>query len=231
MKKIDENYFIKDNDVNYEQTIDASLYPGEKILWRAKPNKKCYYANSWFKYIFIGAIWLIFDGAFIVVTLVNIKNIPSFAIFGLVIFFVFHLLPVWLCISSVITARRRWKLEEYAFTDTRILIHRGIIGTNIISIGYDSITSVNIKIGFMERMYKVGDIYIVSNGQTNVFQDIEDPYFIYGRLQKIANDIKTDIIYPNAYRPKENPGYKTSYNPQTFDQRKSKFMDDSKDIE
>ena len=42
-------------------------------------------------------------------------------------------------------------------------------------------------------------------------EDITDPYFIYSQLKKIANDIKQDILYPNALRPEENPGYKTSY--------------------
>ena len=27
----------------------------------------------------------------------------------------------------------------------------------------------------------------------------------------IANDIKTDIYYPNSLRPKENEGYKTEF--------------------
>ena len=38
-----------------------------------------------------------------------------------------------------------------------------------------------------------------------------DPLFITQKLQAIANDIKTDIYYPNSLRPKENEGYKTEY--------------------
>lgn len=41
--------------------------------------------------------------------------------------------------------------------------------------------------------------------------DVENPYEIYGKLQNIVLDIQTDIEFPNAYRPDENPGYNTKY--------------------
>ena len=41
--------------------------------------------------------------------------------------------------------------------------------------------------------------------------DIENPMDIYPRIQKIVMDIQTDIEFPNAYRPTENPGYNTEY--------------------
>ena len=43
------------------------------------------------------------------------------------------------------------------------------------------------------------------------FLDIENPQEIYSRLQKIVLDIQTDIEFPNALRPDENPGYNTKY--------------------
>ena len=43
------------------------------------------------------------------------------------------------------------------------------------------------------------------------FLDIENPMDIYPRLQKIIMDIQTDIEFPNAYRPSENPGYNTEF--------------------
>ena len=71
-------------------------------------------------------------------------------------------------------------------------------------------------------MCKVGDIYIVSTNGKSMIEDIENPYYIYSELQRIANDIKADIIYPNAYRPGENPGYKTSYKGETNLKQKNK---------
>lgn len=43
----------------------------------------------------------------------------------------------------------------------------------------------------------------------NRFIGIEHPYDTFRLLKGVAFNTKTDILYPNAYRPAENPGYKT----------------------
>ena len=78
--------------------------------------------------------------------------------------------------------------------------------------------NVSLKIGVIDKLLKVGDIYIdtgnttfTNSGTKKLFMtllDIEKPYT---RLQKIVLDIQSDIEFPNAYRPSENPGYKTKY--------------------
>lgn len=211
MKKIDPKYFINENNVNYLPTIDEILDDGEEILWKGKPKKISYILNSCLKFLPIALVWLAFDIGFIVMMTHVMNEIDWWLILIFVIFFMFHLLPVWLWISSIVTSFRRLKIEEYAFTNKRIIIKKGLIAADIKSINYESLTSVNIRIGIIERMCKVGDIYIVSKNEKYVIEDISDPYFIYQKLSKIANDIKSDIIYPNAYRPNENPGFKTSY--------------------
>ena len=111
----------------------------------------------------------------------------------------------------MISSFKRHKVEEYAFTDKRILVKKGFIGSDVKSILYSSIVSVNLKVGLVEKMCHVGDIYIVSQNEKVVLEDIKDPLFIVTKLQKISNDIKADIYYPNALRPDENPGYNTKY--------------------
>ena len=76
---------------------------------------------------------------------------------------------------------------------------------------YSEVESVSARVGILERIFKVGDIYILSTSQREVLQDIPDPYFILNRLKKITFDIKTDIYYPNDLRPDENHGYNTKY--------------------
>ena len=69
-------------------------------------------------------------------------------------------------------------------------------------------------------MLKVGDIYITSNNKAQVLWDIENPYIISNKLQKIVSDIKTDIQYPNALRPETNSGYKTKLADENFNNSK-----------
>ena len=211
MKRVDEKYFIKSNDVDYDPTIESVLSADEQILWRSKPKRLSFILSAFFKFFFIALIWGLFDGFAIAMIAINMPKLDWWLILILVIFFSLHLIPVWIWIVSIITASKRQRREEYAFTDKRIIIKNGLIGSNIQSIFYSSITSINLKIGLIERMCKVGDIYITADTTKAIMEDISDPYFIYGQLQKIANDIKQDILYPNALRPDENPGYKTSY--------------------
>lgn len=211
MKKIDEKYFINPKgDVN-KTRIEDSLEEDEKILWQGKPLRKSFLLNSFIKLLPFAIIWLGVDVFFIVMLCSFTSEIPTPLIIFLCFFFLIHLLPVWIWIYNVISASKRQKIEEYAFTNKRILVKQGFIGSTIISVFYSSIDSVNLKVGVIEKICHVGDIYIVSKNQKIVLEDINDPLFITQKLQAIANDIKTDIYFPNSLRPKENEGYKTEY--------------------
>ena len=199
MKTVDEKYFINDTKGN-NFSIEDSLSSDESLLWKGKPLRKSFILNSVLKFLPFALIWLIFDTLFIVLLVLNVKEIPTIVIVFLAIFFLFHLIPVWLWIYSIISASKKQKIEEYAFTNKRILIKQGFIGSTIISVFYDSINSVNLKIGIIEKMCHVGDIYILSNNQKVVLEDILDPIFITAKLQDIALTNKKDIYFPNNLR-------------------------------
>ena len=211
MGKIDENYF-KTSDKDYTQ-IDEIIDDGEKILWRGKPKKSAYVLNAFLKMLPIAIIWLAFDGAFIALLLTQMgwDMIPAPMKVFIFVFFAFHLVPVWIWIANVVTANRQHKNLEYAFTNRRIIVRSGIIGIDFKNVFYTDVEAVNLKVGIVDKMLKVGDIYINSKAGATVIFDIDNPYFITGRLQKIVADIKTDTLFPNNLRPEENDGYKTDY--------------------
>ena len=211
MGKIDENYF-KTSDKDYTQ-IDEIIDDGEKILWRGKPKKSAYVLNAFLKMLPIAIIWLAFDGAFIALLLTQMgwDMIPAPMKVFIFVFFAFHLVPVWIWIANVVTANRQHKNLEYAFTNRRIIVRSGIIGIDFKNVFYTDVEAVNLKVGIVDKMLKVGDIYINSKAGATVLFDIDNPYFITGRLQKIVADIKTDTLFPNNLRPGENDGYKTDY--------------------
>lgn len=211
MGKIDENYF-KTSDKDYTQ-INEIIDDGEKILWRGKPKKSAYVLNAFLKMLPIAIIWLAFDGAFIALLLTQMgwDMIPAPMKVFIFVFFAFHLVPVWIWIANVVTANRQHKNLEYAFTNRRIIVRSGIIGIDFKNVFYTDVEAVNLKVGIVDKMLKVGDIYINSKAGATVLFDIDNPYFITGRLQKIVADIKTDTLFPNNLRPDENDGYKTDY--------------------
>lgn len=121
-------------------------------------------------------------------------------------------------LANVLSASKRWRNTEYAITDKRVILRNGLIGYNYQSIDYVEIDKVDLRVGIIDRMLNVGDIYITVNGRRGrgnmetALLDIEDAFGIYKMLQKTVLDIKSDIYYSNNLRPKENSGYQTSYN-------------------
>lgn len=211
MAKLDENYFKIDPSGRDLKNIEDVIGSDEQILWSGKPKKRAFLINAFTKMLPIALIWLLFDGAFIGLMIGTMDEIPASVKIFMAVFFLFHLAPVWIWLSHVLTANRQHENLEYAFTNKRIIIKSGIIGIDFKNIYYSEIDSVNLRVGLVDRIEKVGDIYIKSIGGANVLYDLENPYSLTEKLQKIVVDIKTDIQFPNNLRPAENDGYSTKY--------------------
>ena len=211
MAKLDETYFKIEPSGRDLKNIEDVIGSDEQILWSGKPKKRAFLINAFTKMLPIALIWLIFDGGFIGLMIGTMDEIPAPVKIFMAVFFLFHLAPVWIWLSHVLTANRQHENLEYAFTQKRIIIKSGIIGIDFKNIYYSEIDSVNLRVGLVDRIEKVGDIYIKSIGGANVLYDLENPYTLTEKLQKIVVDIKTDIQFPNNLRPAENDGYNTKY--------------------
>lgn len=211
MAKLDETYFKIEPSGRDLKNIEDVIGSDEQILWSGKPKKRAFLINAFTKMLPIALIWLLFDGAFIGLMIGTMDEIPTSVKIFMTVFFLFHLMPVWIWLSNVLTANRQHENLEYAFTNKRIIIKSGIIGIDFKNIYYSEIDSVNLRVGLVDRIEKVGDIYIKSIGGANVLYDLENPYSLTEKLQKIVVDIKTDIQFPNNLRPAENDGYSTKY--------------------
>lgn len=77
----------------------------------------------------------------------------------------------------------------FAFTDRRVIIHRGWLWTNAISIDYDKITDMVVKERFFERLIMgTGDLLLDTAGTGEfeiVLSSIADPYAAKKRLEEI----------------------------------------------
>ena len=76
--------------------------------------------------------------------------------------------------------------NAYAFTNKRVLIHRGWLSTHTISVDYAKITDVHIIEPFFSRILAhTGDMGIITAGSTRdqiVLQHIDAPYEIKKKL-------------------------------------------------
>ena len=140
----------------------------------------------------------------------------------LIPFMLLHLMPVWVWLGSTISAGKRWQNTNYYVTNKRIILQGGFFAVNEQSLYYKDIQNVQMRIGLLDKLFHTGDIvfdngtiYMGNRQRTNIpaFEDLEDPQSVYRKVQQVVLDIQTDIEYPNAYRPAENPGYNTNYRP------------------
>ena len=191
------------------------LTAGEAILWQGKPKRGAFIATKSLSLLPVAVIWLILDLQFIGTAF------SSSGMLGFMIpFFALHLMPVWIWLANVVTAGRRWKNTHYYVTNRRIILQGGFFAVNETSLFYKDLRNARLRIGLLDKMFHTGDIVFddgitVNNKQNrgHVFEDLENAEEVYRRVQKVILDMQTDMEYPNAFRPEENPGYQTQYRP------------------
>ncbi len=158
-------------------------------------------------------------------------NVVSGAVFNIFsIFKIIALLPfalvLLLLVSGIVGVVIQSRKLYYAATDRRLIIQHGIIGLDYRSFEYTKIDDLYVKVGLFDKIFKTGSISLVVEyglngnrtstfqhifGENNAFLNIEKPYEVFNKIQKISKDLRTDVYYPNDLRPKENKGYKTKY--------------------
>lgn len=192
--ELNENYFQNGKN-NAPQTIQESLVEGETIVWSGKPQRKAFILNNVLKMLPIALVWIAFDSFFIAMVAKNADMIPVPAIAFMCVFFIFHLMPVWIWIYRCATASKRHKNTEYAFTSSRIIVRKGAVAVDIKSIDYKDVAAVNLRYGLIDKAAKVGDIYITSTGKATVLEDLDDPTAVEQILQRLVTAHRSDTLF------------------------------------
>lgn len=195
-KRINENYF-DDKNRQYYCDIGEMLSKDEEIQWEGKPKRFAYTCSLAGPLFVFALIWLCFDGFFIYMLASSgaWEGMEFFMRLGLVGFFAIHLMPVWITISKIVRSIIERRNVRYVLTNKRILIRTGII-PDIKIIDYKDVTSVTCKVGAIDKMLGVGDIYISHVGHAGhkiVLFDISDPRKVANALQIIVMDKKSTI--------------------------------------
>lgn len=197
----------------------------EYQLWEGKPEKVTYIIGNPIMYV-VALVWGAFDFAFIGMMFGVGGGLPmGFGLF-MIPFFLLHLMPVWIAIGGPIYRAINWNYIQYVLTDKRIYIQSGVIGRDINVVEFTDISEPEVNVGLIEKLRGCGTIRLTPSFYRNsrgnqqrsnkgALLHIEDPYNVYKRIKQMSVDIKSDIHYPNALRPDENPGYNTKYDPRS----------------
>lgn len=203
-----------DNEYQHFSANHPVLTAGEHILWSGKPKKAAFITAHCLTMMPIAIVWICFDFT----AIAGILSSGGFQLF-LLGFFALHLFPVWLWLGSVITAPKRWRNTNYYVTNRRIIIQGGFLAVNEKSLFFKDIRSVQNKVGIFDKLFGTGTIvfnsemlaYNNKNATPPAMQYLENAPSVYERVQRTVLDIQTDMEYPNALRPEDNPGYGTDY--------------------
>ena len=199
MKNIDEKYFHLNNDTRINKPEDL-LTSGEKVLWRGKPKKSSYVLGKSIKLMPVAIIWGLIDIS-ILVTVFSQGNMPGFAYLFLLGFFALHLMPVWIWLGSMIKASKEMNSIQYMITNKRIVEVRGNQSLYFnVEIKLTEIENTSLKISFIDRLLRVGDIYISpSKSKSIVLFDIPNSEFIRERIEKLVNDTRDSKTEKEAF--------------------------------
>ncbi|SRR5258708_11295396 len=190
------------------QSIKDVLEPKEKILWRGKP-------------VFIPFLLSAITISSVIGIFILSQFIPTIRYSGLLpIYF-----GIFMVFGPIIYRLMVYTNVFYYITDRRVIFESGIFAKNFRAIDFDQVANAQVNIDIFDKLFGNGSGSIVistsgnfaeTQGNTQFLNpyalaNIANPYKVFKFFEKVAQDIKTDVYYPNDLRPKQNPGYNTSY--------------------
>ncbi len=192
----------------------------ENVLWKGKPNKKCFILESIFNPMLpFALIWALID--FGVVGGVMFGGGGPVAVF-LVPFMLLHMMPVWIYLGGVFLSFQKYKNTEYIITDKGIYVSGGTFSYTYEMKPFTDLSHVNIHRGIFDQWLGVGDVVTIcghegynsrqshSHGGLTIC-DIKDYQQVFTMVKQLQTDIYADTMYPNDLRPATNRGYQTEY--------------------
>lgn len=193
---------------------------GERIVWRGKPKFKCFLCEAVFNpMFFVSLFWLCMVFAFLKFGFDVKTELANGDNMFMVIFFLFYMIPLWLYLGGVIVSILKYKNKEYIITERGVYISSGIATINVQMKPFTELSHINIHKGIIDQILGVGDVVMTcehtgpayDNQPFNIC-DIEEYQQVFKIIKEMQTDIYSDTMYPNALRPDNNPGYKTTYN-------------------
>ena len=199
------------------EELKLIIGPNEEILYEGKPNKKCYIFESIFNPMLpIALLWGIID--FGVLGGAILGGGVGNASFFIIPFMLLHLMPVWIYLGGVLFSSIRYRNTAYIVTDRAIYVSSGIFTRNVTAKPFAELSHINLHRGIFDQMFNVGDIIATTDQFTEKgksvtinISSVSNYIEVYNLVKKLQTDIYTDVMYPNAKRPADNPGYNTKY--------------------
>lgn len=202
--------------------LDKVLDESEKVFWEGKPKYWPFFLGRSLPLAIFALFWMGFLSVFIIISFLAPGP------FKYIIFLTPHFwIGIILLFGPPIYNGLAYKHTYYAITDKRVILQKGVIGRDFEIVDFDQITNAEVNVGLFDTLFGKGSGSIListagsfthgRHGRTiskpYTISNIENPYKVFKFFKKVSHAVKTDIQYPNKYRPSNNPGYNSKYSP------------------
>ena len=148
--------------------LTTILQDGEKILHHIHV-AKIYRTLLLIINIIIQTIYLF------LVAIIILSSAPS-KILLFVIFSLIALPILYYYLAAIFT--------EYLITDKRVMVKKGIISRNVKEMNLNSVETVTVDEGIIDRILKVGTIRVTGRGSEDIcFKDIDEPVIVRQKVE------------------------------------------------
>ena len=178
------NNYVED-DVNF-------LIDDEKVILELIPKKIAFIFNKIFFMLPFILLWIFFD-LFFMISVLKINFSFSF-----VFLIIIQLVPIYFYVFKVLSSSNKLANTKYYVTDKRIVIKNGFKGNTYRAFFYKDIANVNVRVGFINRLLGLGDIYFdvigsISDGNDDtVLLDIQDYNDIFNKINSIISNNESE---------------------------------------
>jgi len=190
----------------HSRELDKVLDTGEKIMWEGKPVFWPFFISS-LSGSLIGWVVAGFFGFFTIISVLGFIFAIAIPLYTLLVY----------------------KFTYYAITHKRVIMQSGVIGRDFKIVDFDKITNAEVHVNLLDKLFakNAGTVVVATAGAPISYSQgrrgggrvkwpysllhIKDPYKVFKMLKEVGHAVKTDIQYPNQYRPQSNPGYQTEY--------------------
>ncbi|MBR3508103.1 MAG: PH domain-containing protein [Lachnospiraceae bacterium] len=145
----------------YETDFQSVVGSEETILWQGRPEKKCFIVESIFNPLLPFALFWAAIDLTIIGTLffskVHFENVTSETAI-ILIFFLVHMMPVWIYLIGIFRSIRSHRNVEYIVTDRAIYISGGANQYYYEKKTYQELEGVTLNQGYFDKRLGVADV-------------------------------------------------------------------------
>jgi membrane protein YdbS with pleckstrin-like domain len=165
----------------------AEIKDDEEILYQTRPNFILTNLSVIIDIILIIIILTLMPTIMDTISSWNVAGIQN-GIFYLL------LILILICIVFILIKLLIWSCTKYTITDSRIITKTGVISKDRTSMPYKTIQDLKIKQGVLDRLFKVGTVYLYSayDGTDLKLSKISDPNEVEEILFKQLQHFRTN---------------------------------------